>query len=652
MESVNIVDNWPEPPEEVLDASQWDALRQILTKRLAVIQGPPGTGKTHVSVAALKILLDNRKPGDAPIVICSQTNHALDQILRHVGVFESNYARIGGRSSDPEVKQHSVYELRLKTNIPSLPGCQLNAAVKAQAHLWDQAQEKVFNHLQNTKRTLSGKLLHELGLISEIQLQSLEDGASEWIRPDESEAVDCLEVWLGNQLAEFRVDYVQETFGFEVDEEDLEYEQLKELEAEQGVGEEDENDGLRGPSCFLHERYTGKHNPAIQEKTIEQLMKAPDLWRINQNMRGSIYCYIQRRVKALLRERLIQIARDYEVQAERVKVGRWERDCVLLEQANVVGLTTTGMSKYRPLIAALKPKIIFVEEAAEVIESPVIATCLESVEHLVLVGDHKQLQGHCSVPELESEPYFLAISLFERLVNNGFEYKTLTRQRRMAPEIRRALAPIYDDLQDHDCVLDRERVPGMGDVASFFFCHTWPEAVDGTMSKYNADEARMIEGFYIYLYHNGMKTTDITILTFYNGQRKKILKALKQHPVLQGQYVKVMTVDSYQGEENEVVLLSLVRSSTKGDIGFLKNENRICVAMSRAKRGFYIFGNGMQLSSASGLWWEICRIMSKNPRRVGFRIPITCEKHDQQSFIGGRRIPHLVSPWVYANGRL
>ncbi len=46
--NVDVLENWPEDVESDLDASQIDALRRILTKRLAIVQGPPGTGKTYL----------------------------------------------------------------------------------------------------------------------------------------------------------------------------------------------------------------------------------------------------------------------------------------------------------------------------------------------------------------------------------------------------------------------------------------------------------------------------------------------------------------------------------------------------------------------------------------------------------------------------
>lgn len=70
-------------------------------------------------------------------------------------------------------------------------------------------------------------------------------------------------------------------------------------------------------------------------------------------------------------------------------------------------------------------------------------------------------------------------------------------------------------------------------------------------------------------------------------------------------------VDKYQGEENDIILLSLVRSNEEGKIGFLKTENRVCVALSRAKKGLYIVGNMNNLSENSSMWKEIKRILEE-----------------------------------------
>lgn len=57
----------------------------------------------------------------------------------------------------------------------------------------------------------------------------------------------------------------------------------------------------------------------------------------------------------------------------------------------------------------------------------------------------------------------------------------------------------------------------------------------------------MIVGLFNYLILNGMASEQITVLTFYNGQRKLIHRKLRSHPNLQGQFFNVKTVDGYQG---------------------------------------------------------------------------------------------------------
>lgn len=69
--------------------------------------------------------------------------------------------------------------------------------------------------------------------------------------------------------------------------------------------------------------------------------------------------------------------------------------------------------------------------------------------------------------------------------------------------------------------------------------------------------------------------------------------------------IRVSSVDGYQGEENEIVLLSLVRSNNNNSVGFLKTNNRVCVALTRARLGFYIAGDLKLLARASKLWSNV-----------------------------------------------
>ncbi|MCJ1290377.1 hypothetical protein MMC34_001913 [Xylographa carneopallida] len=637
---INVLDQWPDISGSNLDDSQLTALRRILTKQVAVVQGPPGTGKTHVSVVALKVLLSNMTGSDPPIIVAAQTNHALDQLLRHIALFEPKFIRLGGRTADQLViKPRTLFEIK-RVSPPNSKGSG-GAARKSRKNL-AQEMTKLLDPLTEGKEPFTVEVLQGLGLISEAQVKSLAEHAENWAGASSNEAVGLIASWLESYLIKAAKDSYTTNNNMEAEEVDLEFEQLKEAEAEAGSIDDDSFELLRGEWVALVEPYTGRSSPKHTDVKIEQLLKEHhDLYRIHPMYRGSIYSYFQRKVKKEILKVFRMGAKEYDRVAENLQIAKWEGDLGILRGARIIGMTTTGLSKYRPLVASLKPRVVLIEEAAETLEAPVTVACFESLQHLILVGDHQQLRGHCAVQDLEGPPFNLDVSGFERLVTNNIEFSQLTRQRRMRPEIRKIISPIYENLQDHPCVEGREDVPGMGGINSFFYTHALTESNDDAMSKCNIDEADMVVSFFDYLVYNGMEVKDITVLTFYNGQRKKILQGLRTHPNLQGGYqFKVATVDSYQGEENEVVLLSLVRNNPS-EIGFLKIDNRVCVALSRARRGFYLFGNDKLLRRASPLWRKVLQVMKEEPRRVGQALPITCTNHHVKTMIRSRLLIDL-----------
>ena len=648
-ENVDVLHNWPKYPPTELDSSQLSALQRILTKKLAVIQGPPGTGKTYVSVRALKAMIGNMAVGDPPIIIACQTNHALDQLLNHVSEFEPEIVRLGGRSKDPEIMQKTLFELRKNSQIPRGSGLRLGQTNKSLRNLIE-SMSQLLEPFKLPSSPLQHTMLQKLGLLTEAQCRSIEDHASNWTgQGDNLKESSPIETWLGNTLVPVSHSIKPDDFGYEYEEADLEVEQLQELEAENTAKDDDYVEAIRGLCVSIADNYTGKTLPGMNDSGARKLLEQQNLLKIPGRQRGAVYSYLQKQAKELIFSKFCKKAEVYEELVKQRKLACWQQDAMLLRSKKIVGLTMTGLSKYRPLISSLSPKVVLIEEAAETLEAPVIAACVPSLEHLILVGDHKQLRPHCDVKDLEGSPFFLDVSLFERLRINDLEYALLSRQRRMAPDIRRLIRPIYKDvIKDHPCVMDNESRPliqGMGGIRTFFFTHDWHEDQDDQRSYYNQQECDMIVGFYDYLVKNGFDSTDITILTFYNGQRKRLLRALHRHPNLKGSAFIVVTVDSYQGEENEVVLMSLVRSNNYFSIGFAGIANRVCVALSRARRGFFIFGNGELFCSESKLWSKVVEIMAgkkkglepKMGRKmcVGYAMHLECINHGRKTFIDG-----------------
>jgi helicase required for RNAi-mediated heterochromatin assembly 1 len=554
-ENVNVLEEWPPNDATPLDVSQSRALKRMLTKKVAIIQGPPGTGKTFVSVKAMQVLRDNMRKDDAPIIITAQTNHAVDQILRHTCTFEPSYIRLGGRSKDKEIKKRTLFEVRSTQPPAKRPHSQKTRAQGAMRKV-QVAMQNLLAPLEMGKGPLDHRVLRQLGLLTKDQAESLEmDNDSILDTPKDSPG-DLMFQWLEKALTECRRPASPDDFGWEWEEEDLEIEQLQELEAEATAQDDDDIEALKGEVLMISDNFRGKGSRILKEDQIKEVLDVtPDLTTIDFDSRGPIYNYLLREMKKLLLKDVRRVAQAYHEAVQQRRIGLWEEDVNLLSKQRIIGMTTTGLSKYRAMISALRPRVVIVEEAAETMEAPVTVACLPSVEHLILVGDHQQLRPHTQVKKFGDAPFHLNLSMFERLVINEIEYNQLTRQRRMIPEIRRLLRPIYNDtLKDHASLKDpnnRPPVLGMGGVNSYYFVHDWDEGRDAHSSCFNEPEAKFLVGFVEYLVLNREDPAGITILTFYNGQRKKILQFLRQQKnlVLHCHLIKVVTVDSYQGEE-------------------------------------------------------------------------------------------------------
>ena len=149
---------------------------------------------------------------------------------------------------------------------------------------------------------------------------------------------------------------------------------------------------------------------------------------------------------------------------------------------------------------------------------------------------------------------------------------------------------------------------------------------DESHSHTNEHEATFVVALCRYLLQQGYNTGQITLLTTYTGQMFAIRDCLKQQNDEELKGVRLTTVDNFQGEENDIILLSLVRSNKDEKIGFIKMVNRACVALSRAKKGFYCIGNFDLLSKHSEIWSKIVNDL-KAIESIGDALPLVCQNH-------------------------
>ena len=173
-----------------------------------------------------------------------------------------------------------------------------------------------------------------------------------------------------------------------------------------------------------------------------------------------------------------------------------------MSHAKVIAMTTTGAARYHQVLQDIQPSIVIIEEAAEVLEAHVITALTAGCQHLILIGDHKQLRPNPTVFEL-AKLYKLDISLFERMINNEIQCDTLEIQHRMRPEIAELVAGIYPKLQNHESVLEYDDVMGISGNL-YFINHSVPEACDEELrSKYNDQEAKFLVALCGYMLKQG-----------------------------------------------------------------------------------------------------------------------------------------------------
>ncbi|XP_059164960.1 NFX1-type zinc finger-containing protein 1-like isoform X2 [Physella acuta] len=362
---------------------------------------------------------------------------------------------------------------------------------------------------------------------------------------------------------------------------------------------------------------------SIKPMTDIEESNVDDVWTLDLNKRFSLYNLWVQKYKLTLTEKMEQNVKMYTEKYRMKQEINREETLFILKRAKVIGMTTTGAAKHRAVIQSLGCRIIVVEEAAEVLESHIVTALNKQCNHLILIGDHQQLRPNPTVYQLARD-FGLEISLFERLIKNNVPHVVLKEQHRMRPEISTIMKHIYPALEDHASVSLYDHVRGV-EKDIFFINHKAKEArVEDTKSKANTHEAKFAVALCRYFLLQGYEPTQITILATYTGQVfeiKKIMRASKFD-----EHVRVTAVDNYQGEENEIIILSLVRSNDNSSVGFLKVDNRVCVALSRAKKGLFVIGNFELLASQSKLWTKIVDTAKRN-QIFGEGLPVCCQNH-------------------------
>ncbi|XP_063816587.1 NFX1-type zinc finger-containing protein 1 isoform X2 [Pseudophryne corroboree] len=688
---INILNFLEWPSKEILgfDESQIEAVQLALTKELAIIQGPPGTGKTYVGLKIAQALLTNtnvwQQNGHSnPVLVVCYTNHALDQFLEGIHQFlRKGIVRVGGRSSSEVLKEFNLRELRGRPEIRRAFPNHIHRACSEVINNMKVSEQKLNEGAQVLQCSTSG-VIHEKFLeryIKEEHWDNLHEVMNDdefFIMPGRGKASVIVE-WLGLGVSPFMQtdpNGAAQPEPDDLEEEEPENDGLIEIQEEADIIQDervldDEAEDVRprkrdnkteinAVARLLHalslenneqqgtqEEEEGWQMSSKQKKKRKQRMKnelrkldamteaevdqVKDLWSLDLNMRWRLYRHWIQLYQLDIRQKILTHEKTYQELADRLVELRQRQDLHILQQAQVIGMTTTGAAKYRRILQEVEPRIVIVEEAAEVLEAHTITTLSSACQHLILIGDHQQLRPSANVYDL-AKNFNLEVSLFERLIHSNLPFVRLNYQHRMRPEIARLLTPhIYKELENHSSVLNYDKIKG---VASnlFFVEHEYPEQeIKDGKSHQNIHEAEFVVALCKYFLNQEYKPSQITILTTYTGQLFCLRKLM---PAQTFSGVKVHVVDKYQGEENDIIILSLVRSNKHRKVGFLKIPNRICVALSRAKKGLYCIGNMNMLSTVQ--LWSLILCTLRQGAQVGEQLMLCCQNHPEKRTLVSR----------------
>ncbi|XP_073433968.1 RNA helicase aquarius [Dendrobates tinctorius] len=278
---------------------------------------------------------------------------------------------------------------------------------------------------------------------------------------------------------------------------------------------------------------------------------------------------------------------------------------LLVKEAKIIAMTCThaALKRHDLVDLGFKYDNILMEEAAQILEIETFIPLLlqnpedgfSRLKRWIMIGDHHQLPP--VIKNMAFQKYSnMEQSLFTRFVRLGVPTVDLDAQGRARASLCNLYNWRYKSLGNlpHVQLLPEFRAANAGFLYDFQLINVEDfngvgESEPNPYFYQNLAEAEYAVALFMYMRLLGYPANRISILTTYNGQKHLIRDIINQrcrkNPVI-GQPSKVTTVDRFQGQQNDYIILSLVRTKA---VGHLRDVRRLVVAMSRARLGLYIF---------------------------------------------------------------
>ena len=329
----------------------------------------------------------------------------------------------------------------------------------------------------------------------------------------------------------------------------------------------------------------------------------PKLWQVRRNMRE-------------MRRRRRESGEHFHQKLNRLKELAVELEvrinADIFGQVRVIASTLVGAGN--KLLDGKRFSTLFIDEAAQALE----AACwipIRRASRIIFAGDHCQLPP--TVKSLEALKGGLGKTLMERIVENKPECVSLLEvQYRMNDEIMQFSSDYFYHGKMRSAPEVAHRLIHEGDAPILWFDTSEIELgedekdnfkeqfVGETFGRVNKGEADLtISLLQIYFQRIGKQRIlddriDVGIISPYRAQVQYLKRLIKKRTFFKPfrHLISVNTVDGFQGQERDVILISLVRANDKGQIGFLRDLRRMNVAMTRARMKLFILGDAPTLT--------------------------------------------------------
>ncbi|MBL7747543.1 MAG: IGHMBP2 family helicase, partial [Chitinophagaceae bacterium] len=253
----------------------------------------------------------------------------------------------------------------------------------------------------------------------------------------------------------------------------------------------------------------------------------------------------------------------------------------LFEEAEVIAGTPIGL--YDAGVDHLHFKTLVIDEAGQCIEP--LAWCIFPLaDKIVLAGDHWQLPP--TVLSHEAARLGFNRSVLEKAITTTPNVYLLNTQYRMRP----AIAGFSSNYFYNGLLLTADHLINAGPHITFIDTagsgYNEVHGPDGT-SLQNEGELQIVRKI---IETESLDITRTALISPYSGQVSAAKEVLSPA-------IRISTIDSFQGQEKEIIIVSLVRSNDDGDIGFLKDYRRMNVAITRAKEQLIVIGDSATIGA-------------------------------------------------------